>query len=288
MIVAEDRHSRQRLSVLDSHFDYVQAGSDGPSVVFLHGNPTSSYLWRNVITSLAPRARCLAPDLIGMGDSGRPAGCAYRFADHARYLHAWFEALGLTDVVLVLHDWGSALGFDWARRQTARVRAIVYMEAIVRPLTWEEWPQASRKLFKALRSADGEAMIFEKNVFVERILPGSVLRPLSDAEMARYRAPFSEPDTRLPTLQWPREIPIDGTPADVHGIVADYAEWLTHAALPKLFINCEPGAILVGAQREFCRSWPNQRETTVAGVHFPQEDSPAEIAAAVSTLLDRL
>jgi haloalkane dehalogenase len=288
MIAAEDPHPRERLTVLDSHIDYVQTGAGDRTLVFLHGNPTSSYLWRNVIARLSARARCLAPDLIGMGNSGKPRDCAYRFADHARYLQAWFEALDLTDVVLVCHDWGSALGFDWASRHAQRVAGIAYMEAIVRPLTWDEWPAPSRKLFQALRSPDGETMILEKNVFVERILPGSIQRSLSDDEMTRYRAPFDTPDDRLPTLQWPREIPLDGEPNDVHGIVSDYADWLSQASVPKLFVNTEPGAILVGAQREFCRRWPNQTETTVPGIHFPQEDSPLQIADAIGEFLDRL
>ena len=288
MSTTADPHPRQRLAVLDSHIDYVQTGAGDVALVFLHGNPTSSYLWRNVITPLSTRARCLAPDLIGMGNSGKPVGCAYRFTDHARYLHAWFEVLGLTDVVLVCHDWGSALGFDWASRHASQVAGIVYMEAIVRPLTWDEWPAPSRKIFRALRSTDGETMILEKNVFVERILPGSIQRTLSDDEMARYRAPFTTPDTRLPTLQWPREIPLDGEPRDVHEIVSAYADWLSQASVPKLFVNTEPGAILVGAQREFCRTWPNQTETTVAGVHFPQEDSPTQIASAIGEFLERI
>jgi len=288
MIEAEDPHPRQRLTVLDSHIDYVQTGEGDTTLVFLHGNPTSSYLWRNVITPLSARARCLAPDLIGMGTSGKPRGCAYRFVDHARYLHAWFEALDLTNVVLVCHDWGSALGFDWAFRHASQVSGIVYMEAIVRPLTWDDWPSPSRKIFQALRSPDGEAMILEKNVFVERILPGSIQRTLGDAEMARYREPFTTSDDRLPTLRWPREIPLDGEPTDVHRIVSDYADWLSQTDIPKLFVNTEPGAILVGAQREFCRTWPNQTETTVAGIHFPQEDSPVEIAQAIEKFVARL
>ena len=288
MIASADPHPRQQLPLLDSHMAYVHTGAGDVNLVFLHGNPTSSYLWRNVITPLRERARCLAPDLIGMGDSGKPPGCAYRFADHARYLSAWFEALELDNIVLVCHDWGSALGFDWASRHATRVAGIAYMEAIVRPLTWDEWPAASRKIFRSLRSADGETMILDKNVFVERILPGSIQRTLSEDEMARYRAPFVAPDARLPTLQWPREIPIDGEPRDVHAVVAAYAEWLSQANVPKLFVDTEPGAILVGAQREFCRGWPQQTEVTVPGVHFPQEDSPEAIAGAIEEFLARL
>jgi len=285
-IAAADSHPRARADVLDSHIAYVDTGGAGRPIVLLHGNPTSSYLWRNVIPHLTDLGRCLAPDLIGMGRSGQAAGGRYRLADHARYLDAWFEALALTNVTLVVHNWGSALGFHWARRHPERVRALAYMEAIVRPVTWAEWPEAARKIFQAMRSPAGEEMVLVKNVFVERILPASVLRGLTPDEMARYREPFAEAgESRRPTLQWPREIPIDGEPADVAALVADYARWLATAPVPKLFVNAEPGSILVGAQREFCRAWPNQREVTVRGSHFVQEDSPAEIGRAVADFL---
>lgn len=282
-ISAADPFERRRIAVLDSEMAYVDTGT-GEEVVFLHGNPTSSYLWRNIIPHVAGVARCLAPDLIGMGDSGKSRDGSYRFTDHARYLDAWFEALGLSrGVTLVVHDWGSALGFHWARRHPERVKGIAYMEAIVRPLTWEEWPAAARGIFQGMRSPAGEEMVLQKNVFVERILPGSVLRRLTEAEMAAYRRPFVEPgESRRPTLTWPREIPIDGEPPDVVAIARQYAEWLAGSDVPKLFINAEPGAILTGAQREFCRTWPNQREVTVTGNHFIQEDSPHEIGAALA------
>lgn len=288
MICAEDPHPRRRATVLDSHIDYVDTGGGELTLVFLHGNPTSSYLWRNIITPLAGRARCLAPDLIGMGASGKPEDCGYGFAEHARYLHTWLDALDLSQVVLVVHDWGSALGFDWASRHAPRLAGIAYMEAIVRPLSWDEWPEPSRKIFQSLRSSDGEAMIIDKNVFVERILPGSIQRDLSEDEMTRYRAPFTVPRDRLPTLRWPREIPLDGEPQDVHRIAAEYSRWLAHSSVPKLFVNTEPGAILVGAQREFCRTWPNQTEVSVTGIHFPQEDSPVQIAGAIDKFIDTL
>jgi haloalkane dehalogenase len=287
-ISAADPYPRRRVRVLDSEMAYVDVGAGSP-VVFLHGNPTSSYLWRNVIPLVVPRARCLAPDLIGMGESGKAPGARYRFVDHARYLDAWLEALGLaTDVTLVMHDWGSALGFHWARRHPERVAGLVYMEAIVRPVTWAEWPEAARKIFQTLRSPAGEEVALQKNVFVERILPASVMRGLTEAEMAVYRRPYLEPgESRRPTLSWPREIPLEGEPADVVAIVDDYAQWLATSSLPKLFINAEPGSILTGAQREFCRTWPNQREVTVKGSHFVQEDSPAEIGRAVADFLSR-
>ena len=283
-----DRYERRRLSVLDSHLVYVDVGVGDP-VVLLHGNPTSSYLWRNVIPPIEGTGRCLAPDLIGMGRSGKAGSGAYRLADHVRYLDAWFDALDLSRVTLVVHDWGSALGFHWARRHPDRVKALVYMEAIVRPLTWAEWPEAARKVFQAMRSPAGEDMVLAKNVFVERILPASVLRGLTAEEMEQYREPFREPgETRRPTLTWPREIPIDGEPADVVVLVDEYARWLGSTQIPKLFVNGNPGSILVGAQREFCRRWPNQQEVTVRGSHFLQEDSPAEIGQAIAGFLGRL
>jgi haloalkane dehalogenase len=285
-IAAPDRYPRRRVKVLDTEMAYVDASTGNP-VVLLHGNPTSSYLWRNVIPHLAPVARCLAPDLIGMGESGKMPSGSYRFVDHACYLDAWFDALGLASrVTLVMHDWGSALGFHWARRFPERVRALVYMEAIVRPLTWEEWPPAARGIFEAMRSPAGEEVVLQKNVFVERILPASVLRTLTPAEMAVYRQPYLEPgESRRPTLTWPREIPLAGEPPDVVAIADQYGRWLADSPVPKLFVNADPGSILVGAQREFCRRWPNQREVTVPGRHFVQEDSPAEIGLAIAGFL---
>jgi haloalkane dehalogenase len=221
-----------------------------------------------------------------MGDSGPAPAGSYRFVDHARYLDAWFERLGLGRVTLVVHDWGSALGFHWAHRHPERVRAIAYMEALVRPVTWAEWPEAARAVFQAMRSPAGEEMVLQKNVFVERILPRSVLRGLGAAEMAVYRRPYLEPgESRRPTLTWPREIPIDGEPADVVAIADAYARWLGRGDVPKLFVNADPGVILTGAQREFCRRWPSQREVTVKGSHFVQEDSPHEIGRAVAELV---
>jgi haloalkane dehalogenase len=277
----------KRLDVLDSTMAYVDAGQ-GPPVVFLHGNPTSSYLWRNVIPHVTAVGRCLAPDLIGMGDSGPASGGSYRFVDHARYLDAWFDALGLRDVTLVVHDWGSALGFWWAFRHQSRVRGLAYLEAIVRPVTWAEWPDNARKIFQAMRSPAGEELVLDRNVFVERILPASILRRLDDAEMEAYRRPWRTPgEARRPMLTWPREIPIAGEPADVVRLVEQYGAWLATSPVPKLFVNAEPGSILVGAPREFCRAWANQREVTVKGLHFVPEDSPDEIGRAVADFVRR-
>jgi haloalkane dehalogenase len=283
---AADPHPRKRVRVLDTEMAYVDTGAGDP-IVFLHGNPTSSYLWRNIIPHVAADHRCLAPDLVGMGESGQSGAGTYRFVDHARYLDAWFEAVGLTEnLVLVVHDWGSALGFHWARRHPERVAGVAYMEAIVRPVTWAEWPEAARKIFQAMRSPSGEDMVLNKNVFVERILPASVVRGLTTEEMERYRTPYRDAgESRRPTLTWPREIPIDGEPADVTRIVREYGAWLAASSVPKLFVNADPGSILVGAQRDYCRGWPNQREVTVRGSHFVQEDSPDEIGRALAAFV---
>jgi haloalkane dehalogenase len=265
---------------------FVEVG-EGDPIVFLHGNPTSSYLWRNVIPHLADRYRCIAPDLIGMGDSDKLPDSgpgSYRFVEHRHYLDGMLDALDLGDrVTLILHDWGSGLGFDWAHRNPDRIVGIAYMEAIVTPVIWDDWPDAARSIFQALRSDAGEMLVLEKNLFVERILPASIIRELTDGEMATYRAPFAEPgEGRRPTLAWPRQIPIDGIPQDVHDIVAEYSAWLSETPVPKLFINAEPGSILVGRQRDVARGFPNQREVTVEGIHFIQEDSPDEIGQAIA------
>ena len=288
-ISAHDPYPRKRLAVLDSEIAYVDTGAGDP-IVFLHGNPTSSYLWRNVIPQVERLGRCLAPDLIGMGDSGKAANGSYRFVDHAQYLDAWFEALELTkNVTLVLHDWGSALGFHWTYRHPERVKGLVYMEAIVKPWSWEEWPEAARHIFKTFRSPAGEEVVLQKNVFVDRVLPSSVLRRLTEEEMAVYRRPYLEPgESRRPTLTWPRQIPLDGEPPDVVELVERYGQWLATSAIPKLLINADPGMILLGPQRAFCRTWPHQQEVTVPGLHFIQEDSPAEIGQAVAAFLGRL
>ncbi len=292
MISAEERYPKQKAQVRGRQMAYVEAGTGDP-ILFLHGNPTSSYLWRNVMPAVSHLGRCIAPDLIGMGDSEKLEDSGperYRFVEHREYLDALLEALGVRErVVFVIHDWGSALGFDWANRHRSAVRGIAYMEAIVRPLSWADWPEAAAKVFQGFRSEAGEAMVLEQNVFVERVLPGSVLRKLSEAEMEVYRRPFREPgESRRPTLTWPRQIPIDGEPPEVADLVKSYAEWLAASEVPKLFVNADPGAILTGEQREFCRSWPNQRELTVSGSHFIQEDSPDEIGRAVADFVRSL
>lgn len=270
----------------------VHDSGSGQSVVFLHGNPTSSYLWRNIIPHVATTARCVAPDLIGHGDSDKLDDTSpgqYTFVQHREYLDGVLDALDLgDDIILVIHDWGSALGFDWANRHRDRVAGIVFMEAIVRPVSWDEWPELARPIFQAFRSDAGEEMVIEKNLFVEAVLPGSILRDLESVEMDEYRKPFTEPQHRRPTLTWPRQIPIDGEPAEVVEIVQSYADWLSGASLPKLFVNADPGAILTGAQRDFVRSWPNLSEVTVHGNHFLQEDSPDEIGQAINDWMNGL
>ena len=285
-ISAHDPYPRHRVNSAGVELAYVDTGngSGADPVVFLHGNPTSSYLWRNVISHVEPLARCLAPDLVGMGESGRTVDGSYRFVDHRRHLDAWFDTvLPEGPVTLVVHDWGSALGFDWAHRHPGRIKGLTYMEAIVRSLTMDEWPEAARRVFQGFRSEAGEEMVLVNNIFLERVLPGSTLNGISDAVMEVYRRPYLESgESRRPMLSWPREIPIDGEPADVVAIVDEYAAWLSQSGVPKLFINAEPGAILSGAQREYCRAWPNQQEVTVPGVHFIQEESPEEVGKAIA------
>jgi haloalkane dehalogenase len=283
---AADLYKRKRTAVLDIEMAYIDTGAGNP-IVFLHGNPTCSYLWRNVIPHVAESGRCLAPDLAGMGESGKSPRGSYRFIDHVGYLDTWFDKVGVTDnVTLVVHDWGSALGFHWAYRHPDRVKGIVYMEAIVRPLTWNDWPALFVPIFQAIRSPAGEEMILQQNLFMERILPTTTLRPLTEQELEVYRRPYLEPgESRLPLLVWPRELPFDGKPEDVYKVVAQYANWLATADIPKLFINANPGALLVGSHREFCRSWPNQQEITVNGRHLIQEDAPAEIGRAIASFI---
>ncbi len=288
-MISTREHPKQFIDVLGKRMAHVELGSGDP-IVFQHGNPTSSYLWRNVMPHAESLGRCLALDLIGMGDSEKLEDSGpdrYTFVEHRRHFDAALEALGVTDrVTLVLHDWGSALGFDWAHRHPDRVKGICYMEAIVRPMTWPEWPDAARQIFQSFRSPDGEAMVLDANVFVENVLPGSILREVTPEEMEVYRRPFLEPgEGRRPTLTWPRQIPIEGEPEDVVEIVKGYSEWLAQSELPKLFINAEPGAILTDGPRETCRSWPNQTEVTVKGSHFIQEDSPDEIGRALADWL---
>ena len=272
---------------------YIEEGHGDP-IVLLHGNPTSSYLWRNVIPELTASGRVIAPDLIGQGDSEKLSVSEgpgrYTFEVAYEYLVGLLSELDAEqNVVLVGHDWGSALGFHWARNHPDLVRGIAYMEALVSPVEWSEWPEAARGIFQGFRSDKGEDLVLTRNLFVEAVLPNSVIRKLTDEEMGHYRAPFPTPDDRQPTLNWPRQIPIDGEPVEMVQLVSEYGRWLEESVtLPKLFINAEPGSILVGRQREYCRSWPNQKEVTVPGKHFVQEDSPSKIGKAIAEWLKGL
>ena len=292
MISADFPFEKQFKDVNGKRLAYVDVG-EGDPIVLLHGNPTSSYLWRNVIPELEGCGRIIVPDLIGQGDSEKlPAGDGadrYSFQVAYDYLAGLLETLGLTEnVTLVIHDWGSGLGFYWAMNHPDAVKGIAYMEAILKPMTWEDWPEGARGIFQGFRSEKGEDLILNRNMFVEGVLPSAVLRDLTEEEMANYRAPFATPDDRQPTLNWPRHIPLEGEPAHMIDLVTEYGNWMASNDIPKLFVNAEPGSILVGPQREFCRSWPNQSEVTVPGLHFLQEDSPEEIGQAVAGWLRKI
>lgn len=278
--------NKRTIDVLGKKIAYIDEGQGDP-IVFLHGNPTSSYLWRNVMPKLAGKGRLIAPDLIGQGDSEKlPADESYGFNSAYRYLSALFDALQLTEnVTLVIHDWGSALGFHWAYQNQKAIKGIAYMEGIVKHVSWEDWPESARGIFKGFRSEKGEDLILDRNMFIEAVLPGSIIRKLTEEEHNEYRRPFLEKEDRRPTLDWPRDIPIDGEPAHMVKVVDDYSQWLASSNIPKLFVNAEPGSILIGKQREFCRSWPNQQEVTVKGLHFIQEDSGPEIGQAIADWL---
>jgi haloalkane dehalogenase len=280
------RYPKRTIDVLDSRMAYVEVGEGSP-VVFLHGNPSSSYLWRNVLPHLSGVGRLIAPDLIGMGDSAKlPPGDPdrYRFVHHARYLDAFLRAVGADrDVVLVLHDWGGALGFDWANRHRGAVRGLAYMETFVRPLTLRDLPDGFHAPLQALRSPDGERLVLDENFFIEQALPGFTLRPMPAATLAEYQRPFAAPgEDRRPTLAWPREVPLDGAPGDVAALIGFYASWLAQSDVPKLFVDAEPGVFITGAVRDFCAAWPNQTRVTVEGGHFVQEDAPDEVGRVLA------
>ena len=293
MPISPAKPEKKYVEVLGRRMAYVEMGSGDP-IVFQHGNPTSSYLWRNVMPHCVHQGRCIAVDLIGMGDSDKLPDSGpgrYSFAEHMAHLEAVWAALGVTEnVVLVLHDWGGALGFDWARRNAERVQGLAFMETIVAPVPgWDDWPEAARNIFQAMRSPAGEELVLEKNIFAERILPASILRDLTAEEMGHYLAPYREAgEARRPTLDWPRQIPVGGEPPEVAALVADYAAWLKESLIPKLFIDADPGSITIGGARDFARSLPKTTTVTVKGSHFIQEDSPDEIGAAVAGFVSGL
>ena len=285
-------YEKKFASVKGKQIAYVEEGSGDP-IVLLHGNPTSSFLWRNVIPELVESGRVIVPDLIGQGDSEKlPASEGperYSLEVAYSYVDGLLESIGANqNVTLVIHDWGTGVGFLWAMRHPAAVKGVAYMEGIVKPVSWRDWPESAVGIFKGFRSDKGEDLILNRNMFIEGVLPSSVIRPLSNAEMDAYRAPHLETDDRQPLLNWPRQIPIEGEPEDVVALVNEYGAFMAASEIPKLFINADPGSILVGAQREFCRSWPNQQEVTVKGLHFIQEDSPVEIGQAVANWLKAL
>ena len=283
---------KKKITINKKTMSYIDEG-ECDAIIFQHGNPTSSYLWRNIMPHLEGQGRLIACDLIGMGDSEKLSDSgkdSYSYFEQRDFLFELIEKLNVgNNVIFVIHDWGSALGFDWSYQNKGRVQGIAYMEAIVRPVSWDEWPENATRVFQGFRSDAGESMVLEKNIFIERVLPSTIMRELTDAEMDEYRRPFlNSGEDRRPTLSWPRQIPIQGEPKEVVEVVQNYSEWLTSSDLPKLFINADPGSILIGNQREFCRSWPNQTEVTVKGLHFLQEDSPKEIGKAISSFVSQL
>lgn len=286
-ISTEDITFRKYVDVLDAQMAYVDVGHGTP-IVFLHGNPTPSYLWRNIVPHLLHLGRCIAPDYVGMGYSTPAPDGKYRFFDHQRYLDAWLESVGIDgQMILMVHDWGSALGFSWAQRHPERVKAIIYMEAIVRPFaSWDEWPAATRAFFEAQRTDAGEELILQKNLFIEYLLP---LRNITEEAMATYRRYFAIPGpSRQPMLAWTRDLPIAGEPVDVVEVVKSYAQWLSVSHIPKLYIDADPAGFLIGPQREFCRSWPNQTTVTVNGAHFLQEDAPEAVSTAIVSFVAKV
>ena len=278
--------------ILGKTMAYLDSG-EGQSIVFLHGNPASSFLWRNITPAVEGMGRIVVPDLIGMGDSEKLEGVDnpdYQYHGQYKYLSNLLDSLDLgNEVNLVIHDWGSAMGFQYARENSDRIKSITFMEAIVAPLSWDDWPENARNIFQLMRSEAGEELVLEKNIFVERILLNDSAEGFSEEEKVEYIRPFKEAgEDRRPTLTWPRQIPVDGEPQAVIDEVIKNGEFHKDSNIPKLFINADPGSILTGKQREFVRSWNNLKETTVKGNHFIQEHSPSEIGEALKNFLQNL
>lgn len=282
---------KKSIEVLGRNMTYVEMGEGSP-IIFQHGNPTSSYLWRNIIPYLEDQGRCIAIDLIGMGDSDKlddEGENTYSYHVQKKYFNACLNELEIkNDITFVIHDWGSALGFDWAYENQNSIKGICYMEGIVKTISWGDWPKDAKSIFQGFRSDAGEDLILKKNLFIEAVLPGAIIRDLSETEMNVYRRPFLKEIERRPTLDWPRQIPIEHEPLEVYKIVEDYSSWMSINNIPKLFINADPGSILLGKQREFCRKWKNQEEITVKGSHFIQEDSPHDIGKAISSWYQKI
>ena len=289
--ISDQEIEKKTVKVLGKNMAYVEKGEGNP-IIFQHGNPTSSYLWRNIIPHLENQGKCIAIDLIGMGDSDKledEGDNTYSYHVHKKYFDACLKELGIKDdITFVIHDWGSALGFNWAYDNKNSVRGICYMEAIVKTISWDDWPEDGKSIFQGFRSEAGEDLVLKKNLFIEGVLPGAIIRNLSNKEMDVYRKPFLKEIERRPTLDWPRQIPIDNKPEEVCNIVEDYSLWMSINEIPKLFINANPGSILKGKQREFCRKWKNQEEVTVKGSHFIQEDSPKDIGQAISSWFQKI
>jgi len=283
--------NKNKIDIEGYDFAYFDIGQGNP-VIFLHGNPTSSYLWRNIIPTIAHSYRCIVPDLIGMGDSDKIKDATiedYSFLNHYKFLKIFLEKMNFNQkVFLVLHDWGSALGFNWAMENEEKIKGICYMESIVKPYSWNEFPSNSIPIFKKLRGKDGEKMILEDNLFIERILLKSIIRDLTEEEINSYRRPFSKNKIdRLPMLAWPRQLPIEGEPKEVFDIVSSYSNWFSKSLVNKLFINSKPGALMTRKIQDFCRNFKNQEEVIVKGIHFLQEDSSLEIAKHIKNWLTK-
>ena len=286
------KYTKKYKDIKNSKMAFIDEGS-GDTFLFLHGNPTSSFLWRNIAPHVEDIGRIVIPDLIGMGDSDKLEGVdnpGYKYHGQYSYLTALMDELDLGDNIhLIIHDWGSAMGFQFARENKDRIKSITYMEAIVMPLTWDQWPDPATKIFGLFRSEAGEELVLEKNFFVERILLADSSTGYTEEEKSEYIRPFINPgEDRRPTLTWPRQIPLDGEPSEVVEEVRLNAEFHKESDIPKLFINADPGSILIGDQREFARSWKNQTEITVSGNHFVQEDSSEEIGAALRNFVESL
>ena len=286
------KYTKKYKDIKNSKMAFIDEGS-GDTFLFLHGNPTSSFLWRNIAPHVEDIGRIVIPDLIGMGDSDKLEGVdnpGYKYHGQYSYLTALMDELDLgNNIHLIIHDWGSAMGFQFARENKDRIKSITYMEAIVMPLTWDQWPDPATKIFGLFRSEAGEELVLEKNFFVERILLADSSTGYTEEEKSEYIRPFINPgEDRRPTLTWPRQIPLDGEPSEVVEEVRLNAEFHKESDIPKLFINADPGSILIGDQREFARSWTNQTEITVSGNHFIQEDSSEEIGAALRNFVESL